>query len=197
MIKQNLLILAVTLFFGCSSNEKEQPPVEPQIMEPVPAAQHVTKNSNIEFTKYPSVSAMLEDGGDFSEEDGSLKFLSKKENHLHVQVSKPIFEGDHEKIIVEQTKRDLVYVAFQAFAQTDINELTITSVPMMQETKDYVNKYKLERKTNRNNAKKIMMKYLGTEDFKVLFELNGTVWVPSEKFNQLKFKNLEPVFKEL
>lgn len=72
---------------------------------------------------------MLAASYDFSEEDGSLKFISSDEEDLHVLVSNPILDSDVETVKEEIVMRDIVYVAFQSFAQTNIEKLTITSVP--------------------------------------------------------------------
>jgi hypothetical protein len=166
--------------------------VEP--VAPTPILEPIEPNINIEFIKYPTVTEMLLEAGDFGGEDGSLKIISN--NPLHVQVSKSIFDGDIEKVIVEQTKRDIIYVVFQAFAQTDVDKLIVSSVPRQHETGAYINRYRLQRNVKRKAAQDILLKYLSTSDFKVLFALNGTIWVPSDKFDLLKFKYLDQVYKD-
>lgn len=193
-MKHLILFLLSALLIGCSEDkhtnaEKKDEPAIVQVAT-------VESSETSEFTKYPTVIQMLNESHDFTEEDGSLKILSKEEKNIHIQVSKLIFDGDQEKIIKEQTMRDIVYVAFQAFAQTDINSLTISSVPM-KEKGNYINKYKLTLTVSRENAKNILKEYLNTEDFKTLFNLEGTIWIPSENFNVLTFKNLNDVFSKL
>lgn len=191
-------ILMVILFFAsllsCSSDKQSENKIETQNVTIEQKA--IEQESSVEFIKYPTVVQMLNESYDFTEKEGSLKVLSKKGEPLHIQVSKPMIEGDLDEVVKEQTMRDIVYVAFQAFAQTDVNELTISSVPM-KSNGEYVDKYKLTSKVSRAEALSILRKYLNTEDFQTLFKLEGTIWVPSENFSVLKFKNLNAVFTDL
>lgn len=192
-MKTLIIIIPLILLFGCSDDKKAEieTKAEPEIVE-----QPLTKQPTREFSKYSSVTEMLKEANDFTEEDGSLKILSKEGKPVHVQVSKIIVDGDLEKVIKEQTMRDIVYVAFQAFAQTDIEELTVTSVPMKAKGK-YVDKYKMTVTINREAAKTIIKKYLQTENFQDLFYLDGTLWLPSKQFDNLKFKNLGAVYADM
>ncbi|MBA4241655.1 MAG: hypothetical protein C0448_13090 [Sphingobacteriaceae bacterium] len=193
-MKHLIFFLLSALLISCSEDKHSYS--EKKHESTIVQAAAAESSEVIEFTKYPTVIQMLNESHDFTEEDGSLKLLSKEEKNIHIQVSKLIFDGDQEKIIKEQTMRDIVYVAFQAFAQTDINSLTISSVPM-KDKGNYINKYKLTLTISRENAKSILKEYLNTEDFKILFKLEGTIWIPSENFNVLMFKNLNEVFSEL
>jgi len=148
--------------------------------------------------KFTTLKEMLEDSGDFNEEVGTLKYLSLDENKLHVQVSKPILENDLENVKNEIVKRDIVYVAFQTFAQTNINELTITSIPDSSDNpKKYFEKYKQTVKIDREKAKTILKKYLESEDFSILYEEQNGMWLPSKNFSVLKFEKLNEVYAEM
>ncbi|WP_291273992.1 hypothetical protein, partial [Flavobacterium sp.] len=110
----------------------------------------------------------------------------------------PILKGDTEDIKKEIVKRDIVYVAFQTFAQTNINELTITSIPVdFDNPKEYVEKYKMTVKIDRNKAKSILKKYLGNEDFSILYDNNENLWLPNAKFSVLKFEKLNDVYNDI
>lgn len=190
-MKTLMITLFLTSLLSCSSEKQSESETQN-----VKSEQKVNEQPSAEFIKYPTVVQMLNESYDFTEEEGSLKVLSKQGKPLHVQVSKPIVDGDLDKVIEEQTMRDIVYVAFQAFAQTDINELTISSVPMKGKGK-YLDQYKLTLTVSRDNAVSILKKYLNTENFQTLFRLEGTIWLPSENFSVLKFKNLGAVFADL
>lgn len=156
------------------------------------------KESGNLLPKFATIQEMLKDSGDYYEENNSLKFISKEPNDIHVQVSKPIFKGDLEKVIIEIVKRDIIYVAFQTFALTDINELTITSVPTQYENKNlYVEKYKMTIKIDREKAKEILNKYLASDDFSILFDEKDNIWLPNDNFSILKFKKLNDVFDDM
>jgi hypothetical protein len=192
-MKYLIILLPLTLLFGCSDNKQAETEIK---TTPVAVEQPLTEQSTEECIKYTTVTEMLKEAGDFTEEDGSLKILSKDEKPIHVQVSKIIFDGDIEKVIIEQTMRDIVYVAFQAFAQTNIDEITVTSIPMKGKDK-LVGKYKMTVTINREAAKTILKKYLSTDNFQVLYYLDGTLWLPSKKFDSLKFQNLDAVFADM
>jgi hypothetical protein len=153
---------------------------------------------NIKLPKYKTVREMLKSASDFDEDNNTLKFISENENNLHVQVSKPIFEKDLEQVKMDIVKRDIIYVAFQTFAQTDVKQITVTAIPVMQDNyKKYVGKYKKTVKLEREKAKKVMMKYLSSEDFSILYELDKGFWLPSKNFSKLKFENLNEVFNSI
>lgn len=148
--------------------------------------------------KFKSLNEMFQASYDFSEEEGTLKLISLDKSKLHIQISKPIFKNDLKKIIEEQVKRDIVYVAFQTFAQTEINELTITSVPISSDdSNQYFNEYKKTVKISRKKALSILKEYIDTEDFSILYENQNGMWVPSKKFSVLKFEKLDYVFNTI
>ena len=180
-MKSTTLIIVILILFACGNSKK-------------PATKTATEA--IEFKKYSSVLEGLKEANDFNEANGTLKVLSKEGDPIHIQVSKPILDGDLESVIIQQTKRDVIYVAFQAFAETDINELTVTSIPINDKS-NYVDKFKMTLTVNRETAKNILKKYLGTDSFQDLYNLEGTLFLPSEKFNQLKFADLDKVFTDL
>lgn len=151
-----------------------------------------------DLPKFLTLNEMFENSADFREEAGTLKFISTDQKNLHVQISKPIFENDLEKVKNEIVKRDIVYVAFQTFAETNINELTITSIPNSNKNpKEYFEKYKRTIKIEREKAKTILSKYMGSEDFSILYEEQEGIWLPSKKFSVLKFEKLEEVFADM
>ncbi|MDO5979203.1 hypothetical protein [Flavivirga spongiicola] len=180
MIKKSILTLLIaTLLLTCKSETKAN-----IVEKPLP--------------QYETVKEMLSYANDFYEENGSLKFISKDSSNLHIQVSKPVFQNDLEKNKKEIVKRDIIYVAFQTFAQTDINELTITAVPLDQEnSKNYFEEYKMTLKVNRNRAKSILKKYLNSDDFSILYSEDDGLWLPNSNFSKLKFEKLEEVFNDL
>lgn len=201
MNKMKIIIftLSVLAIVSCKSDGDSQ--VNNIASDSVPV-ENLEPSNNIEnnnsLPKYKTIKEMFEASYDFSEEVGTLKFISLEESKLHVQVSKPIFEGDLKNIIEEQVKRDIVYVAFQTFAQTDINALTITSVPNSNDNpKKYFDNYKKTVKVNRERALLILKKYLDTDNFSILYENQNGLWVPSKQFSILKFERLNEVFTDL
>ena len=194
-----IFTLSVFAIVSCKSDKDSQ---VNNIATDSVSVENLEPSNNIEnnnsLPKYKTIKEMFEASYDFNEEVGTLKLISLEESKLHVQVSKPIFEGDLKNIIEEQVKRDIVYVAFQTFAQTEIASLTITSVPNSNDTpKKYFDNYKKTVKVDREKALLILKEYLDTDKFSILYENQNGLWMPSKQFSVLKFEKLNKVFNSL
>lgn len=160
-----------------------------------------TTGQSVDFPKYETVLAMLEASYDY--EGHNLEVIS--ENPLHIRVSTDFVKGDLTQNMIEQTKRDIIYVAFQAFAETDIDKITVTSIPIIRENFNpnlpydgkLQNNLKQTKTITREQALVILGKYIKTDSFKDLYQLNETMYLPNDKFNLLKFGQLENVYKDL
>jgi len=160
-----------------------------------------TTGESVDFPKYETVLAMLEASHDY--EGHNLKVIS--ENPLHIRVSTDFVKGDLTQNMVEQTKRDIIYVAFQAFAETDIDKITVTSIPIIRENFNpnlpYNGKLQKNLKQTKTITRKqalvILGKYIKTDSFKDLYQLNETMYLPNDKFSLLQFGQLENVYKDL
>lgn len=184
MNKTLLFLLSVSMLIGCKSERKSN--------------ENQTAETEQTLPQFENVEEMLAAAYEYSEKDGSFKFISEDKSNLHIQVSKPILETDLENVKEEIVKRDIIYVAFQSFAQTDIKNLTITAVPNDLENRDkYYNNRKKTVTVDREKAKLILKKYLNSEDFSILYKKSGKVWVPNKNFNELKFDKLNEVYAEL
>jgi len=197
-MKKIIIIIVLSIVSSCKTDSNTETELE-QNIESSEEIQRESKNIKaVILPKYNTVKEMLLDANDFSEENNTLKFISTDINSLHVQVSKPILQEDLESVKEEIVKRDIVYVAFQTFAQTDINEITITAVPVeYDDYKKYVNAYKLTVKINREKARNILQKYLQSTDFSILYEYQNNLWLPGKNFNVLKFEKLNSVFNDI
>jgi len=124
MRKILLSLLALTLLKSCGNETKKE--------EEKSSTEKITSNK---LQKFDTVVEMLSQAGDFNEEMGTLKILDRNPQNPQIQVSKPIVKGDIDKVVDEIVKRDIVYVAFQTFAQTQTDKITITSIPIDLEDK--------------------------------------------------------------
>ena len=178
--KSILLILTIAAFLlSCKSETKSKP-------------------EGKSLVQYSSIKEMLEEAGDFYEENGSLKFISEEESNIHVQVSKPISKNDLESVKQEIAKRNIIYVAFQAFAQTNLNEITITSLPNdLEDNTRYYEEYKQTVKIDRTKAKSILKTYLNSDDFSILFDNQNGICLPNKNFDKLKFEKLNEVYNSM
>lgn len=193
-MKKILSIAILSILTNCSSDKKGE-----SVIAENETATTQTQNINpSELKKYKSVKEMLENANDFTAEQGTLKFINNDENNLHIQISKPIVKDDSDKIIEEIVKRDIVYVAFQAFAQTSINKITITSIPIdLEDNKKYYNNYKQTVTIARDKADQIMQKEFGSIDYSILFIISDGIQIPSENFDKLKFEKLNKIYFKL
>lgn len=195
-MKRLIILIHFTLLFSCSESKKTESEAQ---TESAATEQSGAEKTTAVLTKYPTVIEMLEDEGSFSQEVGTLKGLTKSGGPVHVQVSTPTNDGDLELYIKEEVKRNIVYVAFQAFARTDINEITVTSVPIKIGTRDqYIGQYKMSKSLDREKAKSLLSRYAQTEDFQDLYDPSGAFWLPNGQFDKLKTgENLDAVFGEM
>lgn len=192
-MKKTFLVAFLSTIISCGSDKKVE-------VEPISENKDLLtqKISPSELKKYNSVKEMLEDAHDFTIEEGTLKFINSDENNLHLQVSKYTVKGESDDIINQTVKRDIVYVAFQAFAQTSINKITITSVPIDYNVKTkYHNQYKKTITITRQKADQIMQQEIGNTDYSILFDKLNTIQVPNKNFDKMKFENLDKIYSEL
>lgn len=156
---------------------------------------------HVDFPMYETVLGMLEEAHDY--EEHNLELFTEKP--LHIRVSNDYLRGESEQKMIEQTKRDIIYVAFQAFAKTNIDSIIVTSIPIIR--KDFnpnlpydgkmQNNLKQTKTITREQALEILEKYAKTKSFKDLYQLNGTMYLPNDKFSLLRFGQLENVYGEL
>ncbi len=151
--------------------------------------------------KFGSIREMLIAAGDYKEDEGRLKFISDNNELPHIQVSNWVLQGTDDNEIKKQAKRNVVYLAFQVFARTDIEEILITSIPLNKEDNKYLEEYTLTIRVKRSIAKQIIKKHLGIHSFEEIYgiELSGQYYsnAPNINFNKLQYLKLETVFEEL
>ncbi len=163
-------------------------------------------NSGVNSTPLPhfdSVFDLLTDNETFNFEEGTLAFLSEDGLPVHVQVSGKVFDGDSQEKILTQVKRNVVFVSYLAFSQTDIEQFTITSVPLKmlnaETSAGFLETFEQTEFVNRKTAVKILEKYLGVANFKELYRYHAQagVWTQSNSFNLLQNDFLPYVYGDL
>ncbi|MFC0139440.1 hypothetical protein ACFFJN_04660 [Erwinia mallotivora] len=110
--------------------------------------------------------------GDYSEEDGNLKIISKKPLKIHVYAE--VFKGDHPDVIDHLVKKALLSNTYRVFAFSDIDKITVIS--SAKET-NLINKTKIELKSpkytitkSRDQALADLRKFTDAKSFNDLFE---------------------------
>jgi hypothetical protein len=116
--------------------------------------------------------------------------------------------GTPDEKIKQETLKNIVYIAYQTFATTEIDSLTITSIPLIFDTEKqkpigYDNNFKTTLTINRDKAKKVMEQFVELTDFDDLLGADGGNGLyfpdsPSPKFEKLKsVDTIESVIKAL
>ena len=165
-----------------------------------------SQNEVAKHAKYQTIAAMIDSSGDFASDNGTFKILS--ESPLHIQISEITLDGMPNEQIKQETLKNIVYIAYQAFATTEIESLIITSVPLIfdtekQEIIGYNDNFKTTLTIDRNKAKKVMEQFVGLTDFDDLLGVDageGQYFPdsPSPKFDKLKsIDTIESVIKAL
>lgn len=205
-MKSITILLLIVLSLGCTNNQKnDKENKEEQKNTKIEKEVEKTKKEKKELKKYSTVGLMLKEEGEYSEDDGTLKIIKNDENFAKIQIAFKVFEGDQTKIIKEMGMREIVYVTFQSFAKTNVNEVTVISIPLKMkdnDTKDgYLNNYKKTISVKRKKAKELL-KYSDANSFDELYKLkkfeNGSsAYILSEKFNELQYEYLKKVYNNL
>lgn len=161
--------------------------------------------------QYKNIRDLIEAQNDYHEEDGTFKIISQ--NPLHIQLSKPALQGELEENLIDDNKRSTIYIGFRVFAQTSIDKITITSMPIQRHqdghNAGYISKYQTKVVLTRDKASKILQKYYGHSDFTKLFGeydyTDKSIYyseVSNKDFKRMLFDDqgeptLTKVFKEL
>lgn len=200
-----ITVLFIVWTFLSKPKEEKKETVKTELLATI--TKEETKKINIPpFPKFSTIKELLEDAGDYKEYNGTLKFKGKN----NIQVSTRFIEAELKQMdnIKKQVNHDIIYTAFQIFAETDINEVTITSVPIILKdfadkatAKNYFNTLKKTVTINRLSAIAIMEKYLNTNSFNCLLEPNESngiyMYLPSDKFSTLIYHNQNEIVSYL
>jgi hypothetical protein len=121
-------------------------------------------------TQYDTVTKALENTHEFSVVEGTLKVLST--NPWKVEIPAYVFPGDESWIIDEEVKRTLVFALIITFAQTNVDQITVTVVPVEQSFgKEKSKPLKSKARTlsvSRGKMNKVLLEKAGLKDCKSL-----------------------------
>lgn len=155
------------------------------------------------FPKYVTVMEMIKASSDYK--DNCVEMLSKKGESVHIRVSYQFINTESKKNMIEQVKRDIVYIVYQTFAETDLDKITVTSIPIVRKTfnpnsKDkgnFQNSLKQTVTITKKKATKILEKYINTTSYEDLYQLYEKVlYIPNEKFDILTITKVNQVFSD-
>lgn len=78
--------------------------------------------------QFATVSEMIEDRADFSEELGTYKLISA--NPLHIQLAAQVVANDLPEVVLSEVQRAAIYGVYRTFIHTDADKVRVTAVPM-------------------------------------------------------------------
>ncbi|WPQ63540.1 hypothetical protein SIO70_01505 [Chitinophaga sancti] len=122
---------------------------------------------------YASVIEMIEESGDFTQENGSMKVISK--SPLHIQISSAAGNIDDLEQMKRNAMQELIYIAYASFTMTDIPQITITTVPY--DAAQFIDHQKMVFQKaasttitiSREKARRVMQARLSTSNFDDMF----------------------------
>lgn len=81
------------------------------------------------ITKYANVAEMIVSLGDYDEDNGTYRLISA--DPLHIHLLPQVYQGDSTETVEGVLKRAVIYGVFKTLAHTDVNQVRVTSTPMM------------------------------------------------------------------
>lgn len=126
--------------------------------------------NDLEPIQYSGVKEMIEDLGDFSEENGTFRVL--KEDPLTVQISPKVFPNEPADNAAYEVKRAAVYAVYRTFIHTKANSVTVTAFPLQftpgKSEVSYLKSPKVVIKTTREKALSVVNGQIGADSFSAL-----------------------------
>lgn len=125
------------------------------------------------ITTYSSVQDMIEDFGDYSLERGTFKVLSKGKSP-HIQLSPKVYATDPTSMINEMVNKAAIYGIYRAFIHTDIDSITVTSVPVA--NKQLLDSQGITLTVNKNDIQNVANALFGVSQLSELVNQQTNVW---------------------
>lgn len=91
------------------------------------STQSVAQDGPAHPLQFKSVAEMIEDRGDYAEENGSFKLVSDKP--LEIQLAPTVVPGDLPENVQRELRRAALYGVYRTFAHTNVNAVSVTVVP--------------------------------------------------------------------
>lgn len=145
--------------------------------------------------QYPNVSAMVEDLGDFSSENGTFAVLS--ENPLQIRIAARVVPGDLPENVTREVRRAALYGVYRTLLHTTAESVQVTAVPNQITLNPYSSKIlsspSLQVTATRAQALEAVKRLIGVDALSDLVtpEQAGTIQLDSwsESFEPLYFKD--------
>ncbi|MEZ4851158.1 MAG: hypothetical protein R3B93_21600 [Bacteroidia bacterium] len=152
--------------------------------------------SEDEVVSGEEILTLMEDLGDYSESNETLKLLEEENSIVHIQISPIIAAGTSDDMIIEETKNSISHVTLLCFSFSNINEIKITTIPLEMKfgTPGNINtvkysqlgKFKETAFLTREKVLKIVEKEVNINKFESLYDNSfGVKGVPNSSMEKL------------
>jgi len=148
--------------------------------------QAASNKDNLAFKMFDSIDEVIDYFGEHDVESNTYKVIS--EEPLRIQISPKVLPNDLPRVIKSLTNQDLIMISFFTLAHTDINEITIISVPAEYDLLNdkfirFVEEYSITKTLTREAGLEYIKTELGISSYS---ELSGA------KLNKLIYEDDPP-----
>jgi len=208
-LKLSLTVIAILNFIACgettTSAEEANASTPTPNTEIVDTAAGPSPGTNEANSKkhafYTSIAALIDGSSDYASENGTFKIISN--NPLHIQISNIAMPSQSLDELKKTAMHGIVYVAYDAFASTNINEIKITSVPIVYDgaknkNLGFAESARYTATIKKERARQVMQQRIGTSNFDDLLGNGEFLNSPSPAFEKLKSEDtIEEVLNQL
>lgn len=192
MMKKVFTILVLALSISCTNTTTKNTGTDT-----------VDKEQIISTNK--TVKTLLEEASDY--QGLCMEVFEEDSAYAKLRISSEFFKGDSKETISMIVNKDLVYVAYQIFASTDINNVEVISRPVLKSDLRaapcdgaFMDNHSKTLIVTREKAVAAMKKFSSAKNFSELFApeyLKTGLKIPGKEFNKLKGSNLNKVIQFL
>lgn len=180
------LSLAVLSLVGCG--DAEAPKVAEASAATVPAS------GPLEPMKFATVTEMIDDKGDFSDENGTFKLIS--DEPLHIQLATEVVANDLDEVKLAEVRRVALYGVYRTLIHTDAPSVRVSALPMEVTLNPYTARYldspKVEIAVTRDEALRAVAGLIEVDALEGLVTPNADLGIQidswSKPFEALYFK---------
>lgn len=180
------LSLAVLSLVGCG--DAEAPKVAEASAATVPAS------GPLEPMKFATVTEMIDDKGDFSDENGTFKLISTEP--LHIQLATQVVANDLDEVKLAEVRRVALYGVYRTLIHTDAPSVHVSALPMEVTLNPYSARYldapKVEITVTRDQALQAVAGLIDVSSLEDLVSPNTDLGIQidawSKPFEALYFK---------
>ncbi|MDR8014087.1 hypothetical protein [Ectopseudomonas guguanensis] len=180
------LSLAVLVLGGCGETEA------PKVVEA--SAAEAPASGPLKPMKFATVTEMIDDKADFSEENGTFKVISSEP--LHIQLATQVVANDLDEVKLAEVRRVALYGVYRTLIHTDAPSVRVSALPMEVTLNPYTARYldspKVEIAVTRDEALQAVAGLIEVDTLEDLVTPNTDLGIQidawSKPFEPLYFK---------